>query len=272
MSDTIEVDTSGLPVVHMSRRDILMGLAVGTVVPLTAGCTAHNPALGRSQLMLVSDAQIAQLSQQTWQQALQQERVSTNANHRRQVNRVGQRIATGSGMTQHDWEFVVLDNNQVNAWVLPNGKVAIYSGMLDVIDNDDHLATVIGHEAGHVAGRHAQERASQQMAAGVGAGLAAIALDQGGVDNAGMWAGVLGAGLTFGVLLPYSRRHEYEADRLGTDFMARANYRPSESLTFWNNMMARSNAGAPPAFLSTHPSDAQRVQALQSHIRSSGYA
>ncbi len=271
MSNELRIDPA-LPPVRMDRRELLLGLATGAVVPFVAGCTAHNEALGRSQLMLVSDAQIAQLSQQTWQQALRQERVSNNTAHRRQVERVGQRIALNSGMPQHDWEFVVLDNNQVNAWVLPNGKVAVYSGMLDVVSNDDQLATVMGHEAGHVAGRHAQERASQQMAAGLGAGIAAVALDQGGVDNAGMWAGVLGAGLTFGVLLPYSRRHEYEADRLGTDFMARASYRPSESITFWNNMMARGNTGAPPAFLSTHPSDAQRVQALQSHIRSSGYA
>lgn len=272
MSEELRIDPN-LPVVRMDRRELLMGLAVGTVVPFVGGCTAHNEALGRSQLMLVSDAQIAQLSQQTWQQSLRQERVSRDATKRNQVNRVGQRIANSSGMTQHDWEFVVFDNDQVNAWVLPNGKVAVYSGLLDLVGNDDQLSAVIGHEAGHVAGRHAQERASQQMAAGIGTGLAAVALDQGGVDNSGMWAGVLGAGLTFGVLLPYSRRHEYEADRLGTDYMARANYRPSEALTFWNNMMARGGgAGGPPAFLSTHPSDAQRMQALQSHIRSSGYA
>lgn len=272
MSDFMNTPAGRLPVVRMDRRELLMGLAVGTVVPLVAGCTAHNEALGRSQLMIVSDAQIAQLSQQTWQQSLAQERVSRDANKRRQVERVGQRIAQGSGLTQYDWEFVVFDNDQVNAWVLPNGKVAVYSGLLDVAGNDDQLAAVIGHEAGHVAGRHAQERASQQMAAGMGAQLAAVALDQGGVDNAGMWAGVLGAGLTFGVLLPYSRRHEYEADRLGADYMTRSSYRASEALTFWNSMMARSSRGSQPAFLSTHPSDAQRMQALQSHITAAGYA
>jgi len=125
MSDMVDTPAGRLPVVKMDRRELLMGLAAGTVVPLVAGCTAHNEALGRSQLMIVSDAQIAQLSQQTWQQSLQQERVSRDAGKRRQVERVGTRIAQGSGLTQYDWEFVVFENDQINAWVLPNGKVAI---------------------------------------------------------------------------------------------------------------------------------------------------
>jgi len=266
-----QAEFDALPKVRMGRRELLLGLAAGTVIPFMPAC-AENPELGRSQLMLVSDQQIAQLSAQTWQASLQRERVSRDPAMRRQVDRVGQRIVTASGMTQHDWEFVVFDSDEVNAWVLPNGKVAFYRGLLEVSENDDQVATVMGHEAGHVAGRHAAERASQQMAAGVGAGLAAVALDQADVQNAGAWAGVLGAGLTFGVLLPYSRRHEYEADRLGVDYMARANYRPSEAVRFWEGMVARQGGSGQPSLLSTHPSDQARMNALNAHIRSRGYA
>ena len=268
-----EAEFNALPKVRMGRRELLAGLAAGTVFPFAAaGCTADNPELGRRQLMLVSDAQIAQLSAQTWQAARQRERVSNNRALRAQADRVGGRIANASGMSHHDWEFVVFDSDEVNAWVLPNGKVGVYRGLMEVTRNDDQLATVIGHEAGHVAGCHAQERASQQMAAGLATGLAAVALDSADVQNAGAWAGVLGAGLTFGVLLPYSRQHELEADRLGVDYMARANYRPTESVNFWEGMMAQSSRGAPPAFLSTHPSDQQRMNALNAHLRNRGYA
>ncbi|WBQ13273.1 M48 family metallopeptidase [Hyphomonadaceae bacterium BL14] len=268
-----QTEFNALPKVRLGRRELLAGLAAGTVFPFAAaGCTADNPELGRRQLMLVSDAQIAQLSDQTWQAARQRERVSTNRTLRAQADRVGGRIANASGMTHHDWEFVVFDSDEVNAWVLPNGKVGVYRGLLEVTRNDDQLATVMGHEAAHVAGRHAQERASQQMAAGLATGLAAVALDSADVQNAGAWAGVLGAGLTFGVLLPYSRRHELEADRIGVDYMARANYRPTESVTFWQGMMAQQSRGAPPALLSTHPSDEVRMNALNAHLRSRGYA
>ncbi|MFP4518604.1 MAG: M48 family metallopeptidase [Oceanicaulis sp.] len=268
----IEIDAEALPQVTMGRRELLLGLAAGTVFPFVSGC-AENAALGRSQLMLVSPQQIAQLSAQTWRTALQQERVTSDRALRRRVERVGQRIVPASGLTQYDWEFVVFDSDEVNAWVLPNGKVGFYRGLLDVTRNDDQIATVMGHEAGHVAGRHASERASQQMAAGLGVGLASVALDQADVENAGAWAGVLGAGVTFGVLMPYSRQHEYEADRLGVDYMARSGYRPTQSVAFWEAMMARGGArSGPPAFLSTHPSDTQRMAALRRHIALSGYA
>jgi predicted Zn-dependent protease len=261
-----------LPVVTMSRRKILMGLAAGYVVPLAA--CAENPALGRSQFMVVSDAQLAQMADQTWQDALSQERVSRDANRNAQVRRVGERIAGVSGLTQYDWEFVVFESEQANAWALPNGKVAMYTGMLDLMENDDQVATVVGHEVAHVAGRHAAERASQQMAAGLGTSLAAVAIGatgRGG-DNADMWAGVLGAGATFAVILPYSRSHELEADRIGVDYMDRAGYRPSQALDFWSRMAGRDQTGRPPVFLSTHPDPQNRIVQLRQHIQSRGYA
>ncbi|MEO1040306.1 MAG: M48 family metallopeptidase [Pseudomonadota bacterium] len=261
-----------MTIVRMDRRELLIGLAAGTVVPIAASGCAENAALGRNQLILISPQQLAQLSAQTWNQSLQQMPRSRDAGKRRRLERVGQRIVDSSGLTSYDWEFEVFENDQVNAWVLPNGKVGFYSGMFDVIDNDDQIATVLGHEAGHVAGRHAAERASQQMASGLALTAVSVGMEAGEVENAGQWAAVLGAGLQFGVLLPYSRQHEYEADRLGVDYMAGAAYNPNEAVDFWQNMMARNSRGAPPSFLSTHPSNSDRMSAMQAHIRSRGYA
>lgn len=257
-------------IVRMNRRQILQGLACGSVVAIAPGCT-ENTALGRSQLMLVSDSQIQQLSAQAWQQSLQRERISRDPALNAQLNRVGQRITRASGLN-YPWEFVVFDSDQQNAWVLPGGKVAFYRGILETMDNDDQVATVMGHEAAHLAGRHAAERASQQQAAGIGLGLASVALDAGDVENTAQWAAILGAGVTFGVLLPYSRRHELEADRIGVDYMVRAGYNPREALDFWTSKAAEADSPrSVPEFASTHPSDATRIAALREYLAARNY-
>lgn len=255
-----------LPRVTMGRRELLLGLAAGTVAPL-AGC-ATDGSFGQA---LVSDAQIQQASRAAWNEALQQERVSRDPAKRRRVERVGRRIVPASGLSQYNWEFVVFDSPQQNAWVLPNGKVAFYSGLLDTMANDDQVATVMGHEVGHVRRNHAAQRARQQAAAGIGLAIVGAGLGAADVENPGAWAGILGAGLTFGVLLPYSRQHELEADALGVDYMHAANYRPSQALDFWRTMSARSRR-RPVELMSTHPSDATRMAALENHIRARGYA
>ena len=257
------------PRVQMGRREMLLGLAAGTVIPLTAGCETSD---GFGQA-LVSDAQIQQASQAAWSEALKQERVSRDPALRRRVERVGDRMVPVSGLSQYDWEFVVFDSDQENAWVLPNGKVAFYRGILDNMRNDDEVAVVMGHEIAHVRRNHAAQRARQQAAAGLGLAIVGAALGAAEVENADQWAGVLGAGLTFGVLLPYSRQHEYEADQLGVDYMHASRYQPSQSVVFWEGMMARSRGRSrPPALLSTHPSDSDRMAALRQHIQMRGYA
>lgn len=259
-----------LPRVEMGRREILLGLAAGTVIPLTTAGCATDGAVGQ---FLVSDAQIQQASQAAWDQARQQEQISRNQALRNRVERVGRRMVPASGLTQYNWEFEVFESDVENAWVLPNGKVAFYRGILDNMDNDDQIATVMGHEMGHVRRNHAAQRARQQAAAGIGLALVSVGLGAADVDNAAQWSAVLGAGVTFGVLLPYSRQHEFEADQLGVDYMAASGYRASEALTFWEGMSARSRGRSrPPAFLSTHPSNDQRMGALRQHIAASGYA
>ncbi len=273
-------ETNKLPTVTMSRRELVNGLAAGSVVAFSglslAGCTT-NEALGRQQLILVSDAQLAQLADQSWKHALKENRQSSDPALRRRVERVGNRIVVAAdrrfpqqNLTRQNWEFAVFEDDTVNAWVMPGGKVGFHTGLLDIMENNDQIATVMGHEAGHVVGRHAAERYSQQMAAAGGLAIANVALAAGDVENRGLIAGILGAGVTFGVILPYSRQHEYEADRLGADFMVGANYRANEAVRFWDTMTKRSGQ-RPAEFMSTHPSDQNRIAAMRSYISDQGY-
>tara|TARA_R110002110_G_scaffold406951_2_gene627461 strand:+ start:7243 stop:8055 length:813 start_codon:yes stop_codon:yes gene_type:complete len=256
--------------VELSRRQIIKGLAAGYIVAVS-GCV-ENQMLGRQQLMLVSDSQIVQLSAATWTQIRKEKKVSTNRTLNRRLGTVGPRIVQAAGLQNRNWEYTVFKGDEANAFVLPDGKVGFYEGIFKRADNDDQLATVMGHETGHVAARHSAERYSQQMAAGVGMQAAQVALQAGDVSGASAIASVLGAGLQFGILLPYSRQHELEADRLGVNYMAQAGYDPRQSLRFWKNMSAQQGRNAPPPeFMSTHPSDATRMAALQQQLRAMGY-
>ena len=272
--------TNHQPTVTMSRRELINGLAAGSVVAFSggalSGCTT-NEALGRRQLLLVSDGQLAQLSASSWSQALRQNRQSSDPALRRRVERVGDRIVRAAdqrfpsqNLTQNNWEFAVFENDTVNAWVMPGGKVGFHTGLLDIMENDDQIATVMGHEGGHVVGRHAAERYSQQIAAQSGLQIANVALAANDVKNAPQIAAILGAGVTFGVILPYSRKHEYEADRLGADFMVGADYRANEAVRFWDTM-TRQSGQKPAEFMSTHPSDSNRITAMRSYISDQGY-
>lgn len=269
------------PAVTLSRRDLISGLASGSVLAFAgaglSGC-ASNAALGRNQLLLVSDEQLAQLAAQSWQQALQQTKQTSDATMKRRVESVGSRIVQAADkrfpqqkLSQNNWEFAVFEDDTVNAWVMPGGKVGFHTGILGIMENDDQIATVMGHEAGHVVGRHGAERYSQQLAAGAVVEVANVAMEAGDVEGRNMIAGILGAGVTFGFVLPYSRKHEYEADRLGTDFMAAANYRADQAVRFWDTMTKQSAGQQPLEFMSTHPSDQNRISAMQSHITEQGY-
>jgi len=262
--DPSEIDR--LPRVKMGRRELLVGLAAGTVFPL-AGC-ATDSGLGQA---LVSDSQIMAASQVAWADAKARERSSRDPALRRRVERVGRRIVPASGLTQYDWEFEVFESDAQNAWVLPGGKVAFYRGILDTMENDDQVAAVMGHEVAHLSRNHAAQRARQQAAAGLGLALVNAGLGAVDVENTERWAGILGAGVTYGVLLPYSRQHELEADIIGVDYMARAGYRPSQALAFWRAKEAQ-NSRRPVELLSTHPSDSTRIQNLRNHIAERGYS
>ncbi|MEM6857230.1 MAG: M48 family metallopeptidase [Pseudomonadota bacterium] len=273
------IEPAARPTVTMSRRELVSGLAAGTVVAFSgaglSGCTT-NEALGRRQLILVSDAELEAMSASAWSEALRTQKQVSNPASRRRIAAIGDRIVRaadarnpGANLTAKNWDYAVFEDDTVNAWVMPGGRVAFHSALLDVTQNDDQVATVMGHEVGHVVGRHAAERASQQMAAQGGMALANVALADN--ENRNLIAGVLGAGVNLGVILPYSRQHEYEADRLGTDYMVGADYRANEAIRFWDGMTQR-NTRQSSAFMSTHPSDESRIATLRSYIGSQGYA
>ena len=267
----ITLDTSNPPVV-MSRRDLVRGLATGAVVAFAGSGCAENPATGRSQLILISDGQLAQLAASSWTQIKRQERVSRDPRKNAQVQRVGRRIASAAGMSNLNWEFTVFESDELNAFVLPGGKVGFYSGIMDIMSNDDQVAVVMGHEAGHVAARHAAERFSQSTLANIGLQATAIALEANDVRASQEIAAVLGLGLQFGVLLPYSRVHEHEADALGVRYMHRAGYNGIETINFWNKMISRnSGRSRPPEYLSTHPAPENRMAQMRQQLRNLGY-
>ena len=258
------------PSLRLSRRDLVRGLAAGTVVALTAGCS-YNAELGRDQFLVVSDEQLNQLSLSAWRDALKTQKLSQDREMNRSVRSVGQRIVEAAGRGAQPWEYAVFDNPEANAFVLPGNKVGVNSGLFKAVINDDQLAAVLGHETGHVTAHHAAERVSQSMVAQVGLAAADLAIANSDAKYGKELAAVLGVGVQFGVLMPFSRQHELEADRIGVDFMHRAGFKPVEALHLWQNMAAERTKKAPPQWLSTHPSDDTRLAALQAYLTQRGW-
>ncbi len=249
-----------------SRRSLVGLLAAGGAVGFVSGCS-QNPATGRQQLMLVSDAQLEAMSQKAWADLKAQTPLWRDAGAQRRLETIGARVADASGQTHLNWEFIAFDNPQINAFVLPGGRVGFFRGLMETAGDDAEIAAVMGHEAGHVVARHAAERMSQHLMVNAGVTLATFLLS----GELGQWAdeaaAALGMGVMVGVLMPYSRDHELEADRLGVDLMALAAYEPTAAVRFWSKMMAASAGRERPLeLLSTHPSDGTRMEALQKHI------
>lgn len=201
-------------------------------------------------------------------QIKREERVSQDPALNAQVQRVGARIADSVGreIPNAEWEFVVFESDDINAFALPGGKVGVYSGLLRLVESDDELATVMGHEIAHVTSRHGAERTSQNYAvAGLGL-LGAIGMEMSDMDPGKRNAilGLYGAGATVGYMLPYARTHETEADTVGLRFAAGAGYDPRAAAQFWRKMqVANARSSKPPEWLSTHPSDDRRIANLE---------
>jgi metalloendopeptidase OMA1, mitochondrial len=223
------------------------------------------PYTGRSQLQFMSPQQEGQMGAQAYQQTLAKAKLSSDAAANAMVTRVGSRIAAVTGHPEYQWEYrLIEDDKQVNAFALPGGKVAVYTGILPVTHDENGLAAVLGHEIGHVIARHGGERVSQQMLVNVGLETTMAALSQGNPATVQAVASLLGAGATVGVLLPWSRAQESEADHIGLILMAKAGYDPHASRELWVRMAAASQgSGKPPEFLSTHPSDPTRIKQIE---------
>ncbi len=236
-----------------------------------AGCS-RNAITGRNQLSLVSETELQAMAKTQYADFLSKNRVVTSGANAEMVKRLGSRIASGvekyyrdrglaNDLGNYEWEFNLVENNQVNAWCMPGGKVVVYTGILPVTQTESALAVVVAHEIAHAVIGHGRERMSRELAAqGLGA-LGGAAL---GNSRAGsVFGSVYGVGAEYGVLLPHSRKQELEADRFGLIFAAVAGYDPRVAIDFWTRMASMSNGQKPPPIMSSHPSDADRIQQIR---------
>jgi predicted Zn-dependent protease len=240
---------------------------IGAVLPLlflcATGCTTV-PYTNRSQLMLMSESKDLQLGAAAYQEVLKKEKVSHDPQLTEVVQRVGRRIAVAADKTDYQWEFTVIDDPKtVNAFALPGGKVAVYTGLFPIARDEAGLAAVIGHEVAHALARHGAERVSQGTLMQIGAVGVAVATSgtSPGMQQAIMQA--YGLGSTVGVALPFNRSQESEADHIGIILMAKAGYDPEASIGLWQRMATAERGASPPEWLSTHPSPKTRITDLQ---------
>jgi predicted Zn-dependent protease len=238
---------------------------------LLSSC-GNVPFTGRRQLQLVSNDEVIALSLQQYQEFMRSAPLEKGTTDAQMVSRIGSRIAkavetfyTNNGyqseLENYAWEFNLVKDNSVNAFAMPGGKVVIYTGLLPVTQTEEALAVVIGHEIAHVIARHSNERISQQVALQYGGAIAGGLL---GNSQAMQQLGstVFGLGAQYGVMMPYARKQEYEADEIGLIIMAMAGYNPQVAIPFWTRM-AQSGGTEVPEFLSTHPTDSKRIARIQ---------
>ena len=245
---------------------MLLFLAACSSVPLT----------GRKQMLLVSDSEVLSSSLTQYSDYMKTATKSTSKNGSVMVTRVGKKIAAAteqylknngleSEIKNFSWEFNLVKDDQVNAFCMPGGKIVVYEGLMQLVDSDDELAVVVGHEVAHAVAKHSNERMSQQLMAQYGAQIIGQALSNKSAAVQQIGNSVSGLGAQYGVMLPFSRKHESEADYMGLVFMTMAGYNPEVAVNFWQKMSA-GKSGATPEFMSTHPSDATRISDIQKYL------
>ena len=238
---------------------------------------ATNPLTGKKTLNFVSNSELFPSAFQQYGTFLKENKVISGTADARKVEMVGSRIKAAAekyltylGQAQYlqdyRWEYKLIDSKEVNAWCMPGGKIVVYSGILPITKNDAGLATVMGHEVSHALANHGAQRMSASQLQQLGAVGVAVATGGQSAEKQQMWQQYYGMGSQVGVMLPFSRGHETEADKIGLTLMAIAGYNPDESITFWTRMAAQSSGQAPPEFMSTHPSDATRIANLKALI------
>lgn len=241
------------------------------------GCT-QNMVTGRKQLSLVSESELQAMAQQEYNSFLSSNKVVNSSVNKdaEMVRRIGTRIASaiqtyynGKGLTSvlegYKWEFNLIDNKEANAWCMPGGKVVVYTGLLPITQNEAALAAVIGHEIAHAVAQHGSQRMSQGLLQQLGGAALQVALSSKPAETQNMFMTAYGVGTNLGIMLPFSRKDENEADQYGLYFSAMAGYNPQEAIALWQRMGAAGGA-KPPEFLSSHPSDATRIANLQKHM------
>lgn len=246
-------------------------------IPLAQSCST-NAVTGRKQLQLFPESTLQQQAVSQYQSFLSENKVvsQTNSRDAEMVKRVGGRIAAAItsyysskskpvDLSGYKWEFNLVENKEVNAWCMPGGKVVVYSGLLPVTQNEAALAVVLSHEITHAIAQHGNERMSQ-VAIAQGLQVAGDIFTQNKTQANSIFNNVFGPAASVGVLLPNSRKQEYEADHYGLIFSAMAGYNPQEAVPFWERMAAAGGTNKPPTFLSSHPADQDRIAQIKKYM------
>ena len=255
-------------------KRIFLALAI---VLASSACTTKNPFTGKNNLNFVSNEQLFPSAFQQYDQFLKENKVITGTAEARMVENVGIKIKNAAQtylgalgynnyLEGYEWEYKLIQDKAVNAWCMPGGKIVVYSGILPVTKDEAGLATVMGHEVAHALANHGAQRMSASQLQQLGAVGVAVATGSQSSEKQPMWQQYYGIGSHVGLMLPFSRNHESEADMIGLTLMAIAGYNPDNALAFWQRMAAQSGGGAPPEILSTHPSDATRISKIKSLI------
>ncbi|MDP8228461.1 MAG: M48 family metallopeptidase [Candidatus Electryoneaceae bacterium] len=257
----------------MSKRTISTSLSLVILFFMITSCSTV-PITGRRQINMIPGSQLNAMSFQEYSTFMSSHQLSNNVEQNRMVQRVGRKIQHAveqylaqNNMSNHlqgyRWEFKLVKSPEANAWCMPGGKVAIYTGILPITQTEAGLAVVMGHEIAHAIANHGNERMSQGLITMIGGIALTEALKTKKQETRNLFMAAYGIGTQVGILLPFSRLHESEADRVGLIFMAMAGYNPNEAVSFWQRMAARSGGNAPPEFLSTHPSNQTRIREMQ---------
>ena len=260
----------------MTRKYISRLAGVCLPIIFLAACSTV-PVTGRQQLDLVPDDQIMAMSADQYQKFMSEHEVITGTKEAHMVRRVGERISAAVEsyladqnkfklLEGYSWEFNLVKDSSVNAWAMPGGRVAVYTGILPVAENENGLATVMGHEVAHAVAEHGNERMSQALLTQLGGAALSVALSENPSQTGNLFMAAYGIGTQVGILLPYSRLQESEADHLGLIFMAMAGYDPRYAIEFWQRMAAQNKGGKPPEFLSTHPAHETRIEQIKDNL------
>jgi len=257
----------------MKKRFILIGICT---LGFVFSC-GTNPVTGKKTLNFVSNNELFPASFKQYDDFLKENKVITGTADAKRVESVGIEIKNAAEkyltylgqkdyLKDYRWEYKLVDSKDVNAWCMPGGKIVVYSGILPITKDNAGLATVMGHEVSHALANHGAQRMSAAQLQGLGAAGVAVATGGKSEQTQQVWQQVYGVGSQVGVMLPYSRSHETEADKIGLILMAIAGYNPDLAIEFWQRMSAKSGGQAPPEFLSSHPSDATRIANLKALV------
>jgi len=257
------------------KRCNLRHLALLSSTLLIAACSVV-PVTGRKQLKLLPESTLIEMGLTSYNDFLKENDLSSDVENTQMIKKVGKNLSTATNrflrtngladeVGNYKWAFNLVEDKTINAWCMPGGKIVFYTGILPVTKNETGNAVVMGHEIAHAIAKHGNERMSQGLLQELGGVALSVALSEKPAETQELYLTAYGVASNVAVILPYSRKQEYEADRIGLILMAMAGYNPHEAISFWKRMSAISTNPAP-AFLSTHPSDEKRIEQIKKYL------